>query len=159
MKDGFERFLTSVTLAHKYVQYIKKREGLVFGLKGFNAICLYFLSKYPEGVTITDLSKRCCEDKSTVSRAVDSLIKKGYVARQYTVSGSRRGARMFLTADGKKVAQKVERLIRSITKKIGEGFTQEQIEEFYRTFTIMDKRLAEYCGELEKREKQRNARQ
>ena len=153
MKDRFETFVTSVTLAHKYVQYIKKQEGLVFGLKGFHALCLYYLGKYPEGVTVTELSKRCCEDKATVSRALETLSKKGYVARQETVSGTRRRSRVLLTAEGKRVAERVERLIADITAKIGAGFTDEQLTEFYRIFMIMDKRLADYCAGIDRRGK------
>ena len=151
MKDEFENFVTSVTLAHKYIQFIKKREGLVFGLKGFHALCLYYLDKYPEGTTVTELSKRCCEDKATVSRALETLSKRGYLAKIESVSANRKRCKVVLTPEGRQVAKKVDRIVDDVTKRIGAGFSDEQLTEFYSIFMTMDRRLSEYCANLDRR--------
>ena len=151
MINEFESFVVGITRAHKYVQYIKKYEGLAFGLKGFHVMCIYFLYKNPSGLTVTELSQRCCEDKATVSRTLDALTRRGYVIRQDTISGTHRRSRVRLSREGRRIAGKLNDLIEDITNHIGEGFTEEEKVLFYKMLYAFDKRLADYCTELGKR--------
>ena len=66
----------AVTRAYKYVQQIKKHESATFGIKGIHVMCMVALGKSEEGLTVTELAARCCEDKAAISRTVDNLAEK-----------------------------------------------------------------------------------
>ena len=153
MADVFESFVINVARAHKYIQYIKKQETRVFGLKGFHVMCLYYLDKNPGGLTVTELSKKCCEDKAAVSRTLDSLVKSGYVVRQETISGTRRRQCVKLTPEGRHIAVKVVGVINDVTGLINDGMSDEENIQFYRTFAKINRRLANYCAGLGTAEK------
>ena len=73
--ERFEAFTISVTKAYKYIQKIKLAEAENIGLKANHIMYMYHLGKNPEGLTSTELSKLCVEDKAAVSRAiVDGIV-------------------------------------------------------------------------------------
>lgn len=45
-------------------------------------MCLYYLGKHPEGLTTSELTKLCCEDKAAVSRALSQLESGGLIVRE-----------------------------------------------------------------------------
>lgn len=151
MEDRFELFVMSVTRAYKYVQQIKKVESGTFGIKGIHVMCMVVLGKHPEGLTVTELSSRCCEDKAAISRTVDSLAEKGYVSYEGTEAKRRWRSKIMLTEHGQEVAKKVDVLIEDIVGKIRGDLTTEREAAFYRVFSAINDRLAEYCEMLEAR--------
>lgn len=152
MRDRFELFTISVTRAYKYIQQIKKHESATFGIKGIHVMCMVALGKYPQGLTVTELASSCCEDKAAISRTVDSLAEKGYITYEEAQARRRWRSKVILTEKGREVAKGVEQLIEEIVGKIKGELTTEQEVAFYRMFSLINDRLAEYCEKLERRE-------
>ena len=152
MRDRFELFTMSVTRAYKYIQQIKKHESATFGIKGIHVMCMVALGKYPEGLTVTELAASCCEDKAAISRTVDSLAEKGYVVYEEAQARRRWRSKVMLTDQGREITKGLEGLIEEIVGKIKDDLTTEQEAAFYRSFSGINDRLAEYCEMLENRE-------
>lgn len=151
MRDRFELFTMAVTRAYKYVQQIKKHESATFGIKGIHVMCMVVLGRSEDGLTVTELSARCCEDKAAISRTVDNLAEKGYVTYEETESKRRWRTKVTLTDRGKEITRGVDVLIDDIVRKIKGNLTTEQEAVFYKVFSAINDRLAEYCEMLDAR--------
>ena len=151
MRERFELFTIAVTRAYKYIQQIKKHESVTFGIKGIHVMCMVALGKSPEGLTVTEIASYCCEDKAAVSRTVDSLAEKGYVEYEEAQGRRRWRSKVRLTEEGRKVTEGLDGLIDEIVCQIKGSLTTEQEAFFYRVFSIINDRLAEYCEKLETR--------
>ncbi|WP_418882088.1 MarR family transcriptional regulator, partial [Waltera sp.] len=80
MQDRFERFVVSITELHRYLQKLKELEMGQMDLKAGYTMCLYYLGKHPEGLTATQLTELCKEDKAAISRTLSQLSSKGLVS-------------------------------------------------------------------------------
>lgn len=78
MQDRFERFVVSITELHRYLQKLKELEMGQLDLKAGYTMCLYHLGKHPEGLTATQLTELCKEDKAAISRTLSQLSAKGW---------------------------------------------------------------------------------
>jgi DNA-binding MarR family transcriptional regulator len=69
---------------------------------------------------IMDLTKKLYLDKSTISRVVDLLIKKGYIIKEPSQTDGR-AIRLNVTANGRIVYQKIETIGTEDMKKMLEN--------------------------------------
>ena len=138
MKERFEAFITGVTVCYKYIQRIKAMEMTELGLKGTHVTCLFYLSNHPEGLTAAQLCVLCAEDKASVSRTVADLRSRGYIApggeKQYR-------APLKLTEEGLQAAKQLDPLIERWVMSGGDGLTEEQRENFYKSLTLIGENL------------------
>ncbi len=144
MDEKFELFVMSVTRAYKYISQIKRMDSSTFGIKGIHVMCMVFLGRHPEGLTVSELTTLCCEDKAAISRVVDSLVRLGYICDS-TVEGKRRWrSKLFLTDEGKAKAEKMFDHINNMVAFISDGFTTEEELRFYDAFSRVNDNLAKY---------------
>ena len=132
MIDRFESFVTGITVCYKYIQRIKSTEMTELGLKGTHAMCLFFLHHNPQGLTSSQLSSLCAEDKAALSRTVSELRQAGLVAM---AAAKNYRAPLLLTAQGETVAHRVDSLIESWVSAGGCGLQEAQRESFYDTLS------------------------
>lgn len=148
MRERFELFTIGVTRAYKYIQQIKKHESATFGIKGIHVMCMVALGKNPEGLTVTELASWCCEDKAAISRTVDSLAEKGYIAYEETEARRRWRSKVIITEEGRRITADMGGLIEEIVQEIKGDLTTEQEAVFYKIFAAINDRLAKYCERL-----------
>lgn len=94
---------------------------------------------------ISDLHKLLAVEKSTTTRLVNPLIQKGLLRREKAQHDSR-AATLILTADGKKIHQKVSLCLAGFFQKITQNIPQDkkkQILEAIRFFIGAIKNSAE----------------
>ena len=84
MDHRFETFSLSILELNRYLQKIKELEMKQFGLKASHTMCLYYLGQHPEGLTATQLTELCKEDKAAVSRCLSQLSSSSASSRQIT---------------------------------------------------------------------------
>ena len=136
MIQRFDAFVSGITSCYKYIQRIKSMEMTEFGLKGTHVMCLYYLRQNPAGLTASQLCGLCAEDKAAISRTVSELKTRGYIT---TLSEKAYRAMLTLTAAGQEVARKFDRLIDGWVTVGGDGLTDEERSDFYRSlFTILE---------------------
>ena len=81
MVDRFAQFVAGISCINRCIQKIERDVMVHYGLKGPHAQYLIAMSRYPDGVTATQLSSLCEKDKAAVSRAVSELEKSGLLHR------------------------------------------------------------------------------
>ena len=95
---------------------------------------------------ISELHKLLAVEKSTTTRLVTPLIKKGLLRREKAVHDSR-AATLILTADGKKIHQKVSLCLAGFFQKVLQNIPQDKktpILEAIRIFIMAIKSAADY---------------
>lgn len=150
MEQRFETFTAAISTLYRCIQRIKAMEMTEFHLKGGHALCLFHLSRHPEGLTSAELSTLCEEDKAAVSRWIALLEERCLLCRLPPVSGGRNyRARLVLTPEGQQVAAAVNDRIRVAVERGGRGLSSSQRAMFYSTLTHIAQNLQEYCTERE----------
>lgn len=146
MVTKFEQFSASVSCIYRCIQKIERVEMAKYGLKGPHAQCLLAMSRYPQGITSSQLCTVCDKDKAAISRTVAELEREGLVER--TLKGSNRyRASLMLTAQGKAAAEHVDERARLAVEKAGEGMTDEQRAIFYTVLDLIAGHLQTICEE------------
>lgn len=147
MIQRFAVFVTTVNMIYRSIQRIKTREMTELGLKGTHVMCLFQLNQYPQGLTATQLSTLCVEDKAAVSRAITKLKEKGLVTVEDIGAKRRYRARILLTEQGRNTAAQMIGYIETAVMKGGEGLTQEERETFYQVLHKISQNLSDYSTE------------
>ena len=106
MQDRFERFVVSITELHRYLQKLKELEMGQMDLKAGYTMCLYYLGKHPEGLTATQLTELCKEDKAAISRTLSQLSSKGLVSCELPEHKRSYRTLYYLTEEGNTVVKK-----------------------------------------------------
>ncbi len=138
MIHRFEAFISGITICYKYIQRIKSIEMEELGLKGTHAMCLFYLHLNPEGLTATQLSTLCGEDKAAISRTISDLRQQGFVCQE---SEKNYRAPLLLTQKGQTVAEKVDQLIESWVTAGGDGLSEQQRTDFYQSLALISSNL------------------
>ena len=138
MIQRFDAFVSGITSCYKYIQRIKSMEMTEFGLKGTHVMCLYYLRQNPAGLTASQLCGLCAEDKAAISRTVSELKSRGYIT---TLSQKAYRAMLTLTAAGQVVARKFDQLIESWVTAGGDGLTEEERSDFYKSLSSIAENL------------------
>ena len=146
MIQRFDAFVSGITSCYKFIQRIKSMEMTEFGLKGTHVMCLYYLRQNPTGLTASQLCGLCAEDKAAISRTVSELKNRGYIT---TLSEKAYRAMLTLTAAGQEVARKFDHLIEGWVSIGGDGLSDEERSDFYKTLsTITDNLRARIEAEI-----------
>ena len=132
MIQRFDAFVSGITACYKYIQRIKSMEMTEFGLKGTHVMCLYYLRQNPAGLTASQLCGLCAEDKAAISRTVSELKNRGYIT---TLSEKAYRAMLTLTSAGQDLARKFDQLIESWVTAGGDGLSDEERSDFYKTLS------------------------
>lgn len=131
MDSRFETFALSILELNRYIQKIKDIEMQKFGLRGNHTMCLYYLGRHSEGLTATELTALCNEDKAAISRSLSQLSGKGLIT--CSVPEGKRAYRTlyFLTDSGREIVSRIDSRIEDILSGGGEGLTDEQRTGLY----------------------------
>ncbi len=144
MCERFESFAASIAEVYRYIQKIKRAEMKALGLKGNHTMCLYYLGRNPGGLTPTQLSKYCREDKAAVSRTLGELEALELIARPRPEDGKRDYRNRYsLTPQGEEVVDKIDQRIDAALEAGGRGLTDEQRASFYSALEIIRCNLKE----------------
>ena len=137
MLKRFQSFVSGITICYKYIQKIKSVEMTELGLKGTHVMCLFFLRQNPDGLTAAQLCQLCVEDKAAISRTLAILHEKKYICSE----GKKYRAEIRLTESGLAVAEKIEEMIERWVGCGGDGLSDEDRENFYRSLEQISSNL------------------
>lgn len=141
MIDRFELFTTTITQIYKNLQRIKMQEMSGFELRGTYVMCMFELNRNPEGLTITQLSQLCGEDKAAISRTISELVKRGLVTGN---NDKKYRAPLILTKEGQETAAKIDALASTAVAAGSNGLTPEEVKIFYKALTMISDNLNNY---------------
>lgn len=146
MISKYELFSASVSSLYRDIQRIERRETAKYGMKGPHAQCLLAMSRYPEGITATQICDICEKDKAAVSRTLAELEENGLVLRTER-NGSRYRALLTLTEKGKDAARTVNEKAQIAVELAGAGLDDAQREVFYAVLDVIAGNLHTICKE------------
>ena len=144
MISRFETISEYIVELNRYLQKIKEVEMNKLGLHAKHTMCLYYLGKYPDGLTSTELTKLCSEDKAAVSRTLTQLENGGFVSRGLPEDKRAYRAVYNLTSSGE-VKRINEKVILAMIGA-GEGLSDEQRSELYSCLELILKNLKAYLA-------------
>lgn len=147
--DRFETFTGSILELNRYLQKLKDIEMKPFGLRANHVMCLYYLGKHPEGLTVTEMAETCKEDKAAVSRCLSQLVERKLVDGNFPENKRSYRTRLTLTPSGRELVQKIYQKVDAAMIGGGSGLTEEQREHFYTAMDIIIKNLARYIADRE----------
>lgn len=146
MASRFEQFSASVSCIYRCIQKIERVEMAKYGLKGPHAQCLLAMSRYPEGITSSQLCTICDKDKAAISRTVGELEREGMIERALQ-GGNRYRALLTLTPQGEVAAVQVDERAKLAVEKAGGGMTDDQRAVFYQVLELIAGHLQSICEE------------
>lgn len=86
--------------------------------------------RYQEGYLQKDLAALCRVEPATMVVLLNNMEKKGMIRKEVDhVSGGKRAFRIYLTEEGRALAEKVDRVVEEVEVKAYEGFSQEEKEQ------------------------------
>ena len=147
--DRFDTFTGSILELYRCLQRLKDIEMRPLGLRPAHAICLYYLGKHPDGLTVTRLAEVSREDKASVSRCVANLIEQGLVDGNFPENKRSYGTKLRLTEEGQALAQKVYARVDAAVAGGGNGLTDEQRENLYSALNLINTNLSRYIKDRE----------
>lgn len=146
MEQRFETFTTLINRISRNIRKIKNQEMAAYQLRSAHVSCLYYLYEV-RGLTATELCERCEEDKATISRSLDFLEAKGYLARE-AGGGRRYKSPLLLTEKGMELGKQIADKINTILEEISIGLTEEERVALYRSLSIVSSSLEALAGNV-----------
>lgn len=140
MVSRFEKFSYFISEISKNWHRIAADEMEKHGLKGPYAVYFTALSRHSEGITAARLAEICARDKADVSRAVNQMEKNGLIYKKQ-VNQNRYNALLFLTEQGKSLADNIIEKASYAVKIGGNGLTAQQRTDFYNSLELICKNL------------------
>lgn len=127
----FETFSEYIVELNRCLQKIKELEMNKLGLHAKHTMCLYYLGRHPEGLSPSDLTRLCCEDKAAVSRTLAQLENGGLITRE--MPADRRAYRSVyrLTGKGDVLFQGLSDRVQAALAGCCIEMDEEKREEFY----------------------------
>lgn len=150
MRNRFEAFVNSIIELNRYIQKIKDIEMKKFGLKASHTMCLYYLGQHREGLTATQLTVLCKEDKVAISRCLNQLFEAGLVFCVLPENKRSYRSLHYLTEDGKALVEKINSRIELIFFSGSCGISEEQRGALYDSMEIIMNNLSRYLDQQEK---------
>ena len=146
MISRYSKFTTLISNINRAINHIKSEEMQQFGLKSFHVSCLYYINRFEDGLTASELCNLCEEDKGAISRSIDFLESNGFVMYQNDdINKKKYRAKLFLTDKGKKVADRVNKITENAVEIGSKGLTQQERETLYKCLDIISNNLNKYC--------------
>ncbi|MGM9603759.1 MAG: MarR family winged helix-turn-helix transcriptional regulator [Faecousia sp.] len=147
--DRFETFTGSILELNRYLQKLKDIEMRPFGLRANHVMCLYYLGKNPQGLTVTEMAETCKEDKAAVSRCLSQLVGRGLVNGDFPENKRSYRTRLRLTDSGQELVQKIYQKVDAAMIGGSSGLTDAQRDNLYAAMELIIKNLSRYIAERE----------
>lgn len=147
--ERFEAFTGAILELGRDLQKLKELEMQPFGLRGSHTMCLYYLGKHPDGLTVTELTALCREDKAAISRCIAQLTQKGLVTGDFPTDKRSYRTKLRLTGEGRSTVQAIGKKIENALTNGGMGLTEEQRRGFYLTLNTIAQNLSAYISTRE----------
>lgn len=136
MIDRFERFSLAISEISRCWHRIANEVMKCYGLKGAYSVYFTTMSRFPEGVTATQLVDLCGRDKADVSRAMSTLELKGLVQRHQN-DGAIYRAKLSLTKAGVELADQINEKAKSAVEAASYGLSDEKRAVFYEALALI----------------------
>lgn len=147
--DRFQTFTGFILELNRDLQRLKEMEMKPFGLRANHVMCLYYLGKHPEGLTVMELTEACREDKAAVSRSVAQLVEKKLVGGNFPENKRSYRTKLTLTPSGVQLVEKMNERVEAVMTGGSDGLTDSQRENLYTAMGMIINNLSRYIAQRE----------
>ena len=147
MTSKYEDFTDLVMTSYRVIQRIKTAGMKKINLKAGDVNCIYYLSKYREGLSNARLADLSGVDKAAISRTLNALMQKGYVTLSAEDDSKKYGRRYVLTDIGRAAADEVNQKVDSVVSEVGKNISEKEGKVFYETFHSISEQLVKLSEE------------
>jgi DNA-binding MarR family transcriptional regulator len=146
MKDFTEFICFNLKATNKKVE---KYMTSFFDNIGINVSQSFILSCLldNDGCTLSEISSRALIENSSMTTMVDKLEKMGLVERKFDPQ-NRRIIRLFLTDDGRKLSQKVQRAGEEFDRSLHEALGDD-VEKLFSVLNVISENIKQKIAETE----------
>ena len=141
MQNKYEDFTDLISTSYQAIQKIKTAGTKDLDLKAADVDCLYYLSKYKEGLSNARLAELTGVDKAAISRTSNRLIKNGYVTVSPEDDEKKYGKRYVLTDKGTVAAEAINQKVGFVVEEAGKNISSEERAVFYKAFHSISEQL------------------
>ena len=147
MNNRFEIFTALISKIQKNIKKIKNIEMAEYNLKAIHVSIIYYILIY-KTLTAKELTEKCEEDKSTISRALSYLENNNYIMcdSKYT---KRYNSPFSLTNFGEKVGKEIITRINSVLDEIGTCMNNQERIMFYNLLSKISDKLDNISNEYQ----------
>lgn len=143
----YRQFTTAVMGIAYSLQRIRGYALKDYQLHGPHINCIFYLDRFPEGLTPGEITKLSMEDKSSVSRSLALLRERGFITGGNT-NEQKYKVRYTLTQKGKEAAAVLQEKIREAVEAGGRTLTEETRKLFYSALEEVNENLRDYTAAL-----------
>lgn len=111
---------------------------------------MYFICYYGEGITQKDICEECFYTAQTVNSSIKELERKG-ILRLELAPGSKKVKQMFLTSEGKQMAQRIAVPVIEAEKKSFEALNKEEMKAMFDISIKHLKKLEEFVEKIKEK--------
>lgn len=99
--------------------------------------------RYQEGYLQKELAALCRVEPATMVVLLSNMEKRGMIRKEVDhVSGGKRAYRIFLTEEGRRLAEKVDRVVEEMEEKGFAGFSEEEKDQLVSLLGRLTENLA-----------------
>ncbi|WP_042347750.1 MarR family winged helix-turn-helix transcriptional regulator [Bacillus massiliigorillae] len=117
------------TVDLEITNYLKNRLGILQLAPEQHLVMALLLRE--EGLSQNEIAKQLNKDKSSITRMLLSLEKKGFIYRK-PCSQDQRSVKVFLSDEGRALNDEIEYISNTTKNLLSEGFTEEESVELKR---------------------------
>ena len=147
MESKYENFTDLIMTSYRAIQKIKAEGMKKVDLKAGDVNCIYYLSRYRDGLSNARLADLSGVDKAAISRTLNPLMEKGYVTVSPEDAEKIYGKRYVLTEKGNVVAKGINQMVDNVVAEVGENIDSNESEVFYKTFRSICEKLVQLSEE------------
>lgn len=140
MLTRYEQFSFTISCIYRQIQKIERDEMVKYGMRGAYAQYLVAMSRFPEGITSTQLCEVCDRDKAAISRAINDMEANGLIERKSAGESNYRAA-LILTRKGRRLADVVLERAQTAVDVAGMGLSDEERKVFYAALDLIEGNL------------------
>ena len=137
----FEDFVGLIDALHKEIQRIKAAEAERLGFKGADVMCLYYLTKNPEGLTGSELARLVDVSRAAMSRTIARLESDDLVEAAAEGEETRYRVPVRLTEKGVEVARPIEGIVQDVLDETSRVLDVRQRSRMYESLNVILRRL------------------
>lgn len=149
MDNRFENFTYLVLKIGKIIQRIKNIEMTEYGLRAVHVMCIYYLSKFSDGLTNRELANLTFEDKAAISRSLALLQEKEIIVED----SKKYKGKYTLTEYGLKIADYICERSNEAVEESGNDISPEERKQFYFNLRKIERNIEKYYEDLLKTSK------
>ncbi len=145
--ERYRQFTTAVMGIAYSLQRIRGSALKDYQLNGQHINCIFYLDRFPEGLTPGEITKLSMEDKSSISRSLNLLRERGFVTGSEQ-NGHKYKIRYVLTEKGKEAAGVLQEKIREAVEAGGRTLSADERTIFYNALGDVNENLRNYTAAL-----------